>query len=475
MHDRKDTSLYSSIAVYQIKYTDKNKYESFKKMLNHELADINLTNKIKFDDSIKQVSIFYYPRIFKAMIDYEQMMNMSKYIDYDEEQIFGNLAYNPYQILNQFLTPEYKQRNETQFKQLAKKWDEEIKSIETYSTKSKSDQKNEKKDCLPPDWSLNLINSPVFGIGENHDHLNSCEFILNNLALLAKQGFKTIFLEGIPQEVQPLLDQFLSACKEEMSKELKCILTYNDGNHKKLKIILEAKKLKIRVVGLDNQFTYLADESHGIQIDLRIKSFNYVAYEIINKNEGHEKYFFLCGSDHLKYSTSASGDDFVIPGIASRLSCLSIVIYDNYDQDKFGKLSLIPGSLLTSRKQAQDYMATNIATKLYEPVACDFFIDAPQSCQALTINLSVLQKQQTVISRLEFEKKASVEQNLMLNDVTKSTVVGTQNNFFKENIYNYFIEILKYIAFQCAALFIPFGLFMQSYFPEESGNKNKPH
>lgn len=74
------------------------------------------------------------------------------------------------------------------------------------------------------------------------------------------------------------------------------------------------------------------------------------------------------------------------------------------------------------------------------------------------------------------EKKP--EENLMFNSITtatKSTIVGTRNNLFKENIYRYFMEILKYIAFQCAALFVPFGLCFCPYIQEENRHKNRPH
>lgn len=461
--------IYSDIPVYQFKFKDKKHYEEFKKDLLKIFGDINITGKINFSNNNLTVDIFYYPRIFKAFISPGTMLEWFKkyfaHIEHDEKKIIGNLYRNPYVAMNAVLNPDYAKLHKNDFKKFSQMYDEELLHHPIADNSKSKDLKIIKQIETTKEITPELFgnfNAKIIGIGETHHHSNPKNFIIDNLAKLNMYGVDKIYLEGIPYEVQNMLDAYMTSNSMHMPAELKKILESNDSDSSKIKLIQNIKllKLKIRVIGLDSQKTYLADESHDAAINDRIKSFNYQALQIIKDTNSQGKGLFLVGSDHLKKSNVDK-----IPGLAAVLSCPAIVISD-LSVEEYENYNIVPGEITEDLMRLySEYKMHNFYSDL-NVVHCDFVIEGPKNSdfmlkipektlknvrsdladlrKAVNSKLRILEKNMDI---LEDTNKKNIEELTLLSNKIYQTILDimhceakNQNKERKVNDYEKTLE-----------------------------------
>lgn len=337
--------IFSDIPVYEINFSDESKYRGFCHVLQENLKGIDFSNKIIFSDNQNKVLIYYYPRIFKSLFSLEQIQNFLPFLDCKE----GGFRLNPYIILKPYLTASYIEFNQKSFTAA-------VALFEAESAK----RVNLNVESSAPNNTIHVsdgISSEIFGnfeqkylgIGGKHDDIAAQNLILNNLSFFEKQGFDTIFLEGIPHEAQQMIDDYLKSADPSMPLELSKILN-GSGNEREfsLEIIktIKEQNLKFRIVALDSYATYLADESHLYKLDLRIKAFNYIALKIIENTQSEGKQLFFVGGDHLKKSSILGCPE--IPGLSMFLDCPAITIFDNYGE-RDNIYCTVPGVFFSSK------------------------------------------------------------------------------------------------------------------------------
>jgi len=165
-----------------------------------------------------------------------------------------------------------------------------------------------------------------FIVGEFHYAVSPKNFLIRNMSLLKKSGFKTLFIEGLYYEHQKALDDFIlnpsinqmdGALSQHLealdSANFPCYERYDltdrwkDNNYSAL--IKAAKRVGIRIVGIDTSITLqLAHKEMRSNPDgwmhNRLKYMNFIASQIISEVTKHyfseEKWCLLTGVLHAK-------------------------------------------------------------------------------------------------------------------------------------------------------------------------------
>jgi hypothetical protein len=357
-------NIYAEIPTYIIPIEDKEKYLGLCEALKQELSGIDFTNKISFDDTSQTIQVYYYPRIFHSLLHIEGMQRcFHKYL---EEKVTrrGCHGFNPYEILNFYINPQYKERNADNFNQAAKRWSRYVNDIETRLNYPITDFDLSLWKRIPH-HIFGDFKEEFIGIGEAHDDNVALPLIEKNLAFLEEKGVRTLYLEGFPYEAQDLLDRYLADTSKPMPKELRKILIgrtiYRNDETNRINIVekIAEQKLNIRVVGLDNCSTYLADESHCYHVELRIEAFNYIAYRIMMETRGDGIKIFLVGGDHLKVSR------FGHIGIAALLDCANfMVLAEKYNESE--NVYVLPGIICQDDDTKFDFMKQMLSIEEYE-------------------------------------------------------------------------------------------------------------
>ena len=273
-----------------------------------------MEGKIRFDPAALQIDIHYFPRIARNLLmPLSELFPEPKCFEPDvlgtRFEPSGNRANNRFQLIHRFMTVDYAREHEDAFEYRSKRWGDTCRQIERNGERPTWCTTNCNATYQDYRNLFETITNQSFLLGEDHDDRNA--FVENNIELLAKRGFDTLFLEGIPYEAQCLIDAYLAMPAESnMPAELAMVL----GRH--CSLVTKAKLAGIRTVGIDTQQTYLPepDDLHEYGAK-REGAMNDTAVEIIRKEQGRGKYIARVGEQHLLLSTHG------IPGMGSLWRC----------------------------------------------------------------------------------------------------------------------------------------------------------
>ncbi len=181
-----------------------------------------------------------------------------------------------------------------------------------------------------------------FCIGEAHNFISSKRFLIENMPLLKKSGFKVLFMEHLYQlEEQEMLDRYFESDNNNMPQELREHLNReNEGHGVKSKeynfltLVLTAKKHGIKIVALENRIASHKHENLRSG-ENRIITFNYQAAQVIKKYEANSieqdnnplKWVALVGEGHVNNNQDRFHKS--IPGIADIVHCQDISMTDH--------------------------------------------------------------------------------------------------------------------------------------------------
>lgn len=200
-------------------------------------------------------------------------------------------------------------------------------------------------------YSWQTLFNRNIAIGESHHHISPKRFLIDNMELIASQGYKMLFLEHIGH------DDFFDDLEEfnetgNLSNKLKRKLRRLDEGHitenpyasqqqKELgekynftEIVLAAQKFGIKIFALE-----ASEESWKLSritsSEKRMQSFNHNAIETIKEKElkfSHQtseklKWICLVGSGHVRKHSG-------VFGICDTLDAQDVVIYDTADPNE---------------------------------------------------------------------------------------------------------------------------------------------
>lgn len=190
-------------------------------------------------------------------------------------------------------------------------------------------------------------------IGECHDHEYPKKFILQNMEKLAELGVKTLFTEYFLYDTQQhLLDQYFDDPNPDA--EIPLVLQawaemFGPTLHM-LEMLREAKRNRIRVVGIDTSTTRtisLMDSTGRSHTRAsigrrRVQAMNFIAQQIIGHEKGDSKYLAHMGLSHAATETVydkrvpfsclkglLSRPQITTPGLADLLQCPLFYITDH--------------------------------------------------------------------------------------------------------------------------------------------------
>ncbi|VEG91622.1 hypothetical protein [Legionella spiritensis] len=147
-------------------------------------------------------------------------------------------------------------------------------------------------------------------VNEIHHHQFPKKFLIENLDYFKQLGIQTLFFEFLLYDRhQSLLNAYFNSESDELPAELACYLHYKDvvsgccfSGY--TEIVKAAKKAGIRVVALDSYASLLSTESKikrnyfDNEESVRLRSFNGLAAEIIEKEHDDKPYLVFLGLDH---------------------------------------------------------------------------------------------------------------------------------------------------------------------------------
>jgi hypothetical protein len=180
-----------------------------------------------------------------------------------------------------------------------------------------------------------LQDAPGICFGEAHNETAAMRMLIENMNFLAESGVKTLFIEGLTNDiVQPWLDTYFAQKHDKMPKPLREILkatdaiyNHSDSPYSKMALIKAAKRANIRVVGIETQRTrHSASIGQFLQLEeaegrsRRLSTMNRDSLAIIqevHKKDPQAKFVLLAGAAHVI-------DMEGIQGFASLLGCPSI-------------------------------------------------------------------------------------------------------------------------------------------------------
>jgi len=182
-----------------------------------------------------------------------------------------------------------------------------------------------------------MATQPGMCLDDNHEDLNSKEMLIASMGDLAAQNVKTLFIEHFWQEYQPMLDEYVNGEDDaELPAPLAEAVRKLDerfGDKEPFKRLLaEAKKKKIRIVGLDDYSCKTPQDNDPRNWERRAARFNQTASEVVEreKDKGGGKFLLMAGKAHN--NTHDGG----IPGMSQLLGVPTVQL------DTGGKLKVDP-------------------------------------------------------------------------------------------------------------------------------------
>jgi hypothetical protein len=181
--------------------------------------------------------------------------------------------------------------------------------------------------------SLSDLMTKNLCFGEIHEQYYSKKIIQQNMALFARSGYKFLFLEHLFYNtiMQDQLDAYFQSESEtlpvDLDRYLNLIYARNYNAHFNFSsLIKEAKKHRIRVIGIDNEEVYLCNQNpHTVPSysdnQRRMLLMNTSARDIIALEAGDHKWLALMGNSHISMMYDTPGVSQIIP------NCAAIDIY----------------------------------------------------------------------------------------------------------------------------------------------------
>ncbi len=153
-----------------------------------------------------------------------------------------------------------------------------------------------------------LKDSPGLVIGEDHGCIGSKKFLMDNMARLAKEGVRTLYMEHLLTDFHQLdLDAFARTGKlsEKMERYLRGLdigfATDPSGRYNFLELVRSAGKQHIRVQAIDCLASYRQAGLLNVDGTLRQQMMNFFASKVIRADQalrGASKWACLVGNTH---------------------------------------------------------------------------------------------------------------------------------------------------------------------------------
>ena len=151
--------------------------------------------------------------------------------------------------------------------------------------------------------SLSALKDDSFIVGEWHIESASKRFLAANMPELAAAGFKILFLEGLPYEMQHELDHYFETGEMHFLIEYYCKLdmwqeySKHDLNALMIRLLAEARAVGIRIVGLEILPRDFLHQKQGVFLQaMNYSAANIIAFEM-KKTPG--KWVALMGDNHV--------------------------------------------------------------------------------------------------------------------------------------------------------------------------------
>lgn len=143
-------------------------------------------------------------------------------------------------------------------------------------------------------------------VTEIHHHKYPKQFLIKNLQFFKQElGIETLFLEFLPGRHQHLLDEYFKSKSDNLPPLLAAYLSLKDeisgcGFAGYTEIVKAAKQAGIRVVGLDCYESLLSfgELNKEVEAKARLKTFNYNAIKIIQKENHGKNFLAFTGLEH---------------------------------------------------------------------------------------------------------------------------------------------------------------------------------
>ncbi len=201
------------------------------------------------------------------------------------------------------------------------------------------------------------VMSDNFIVGEDHTAMSPKKFLMENMQVLKKAGFTTLFMEHLFYDDQQDLDDYFRTGKfsDKLKQRLddldngfgvrhstgkdsettsKCWSKYNYTA-----LVKAAREAGVRIVGIDIENVYKA-QAIGVgneqkNIDSRLAYMNYTAQVIINREQsGHSgKWCALMGNTHVRQFSH-------IPGVADLTGARAVYVFDEAERNRLARMEV---------------------------------------------------------------------------------------------------------------------------------------
>jgi len=265
-----------------------------------------------------------------------------------------------------------------------------------------------------------LKNNRGLAIGESsHSDFSGKKILIDNMENFKKEGVTHIFLEHIFDDTQgEVLANYFANKNGDMPAILKEYLTWldcgfnlNDNKYTFTNLVLEAKRIGIKIVPIDTMSSY---STGNLQIGdaktrkIRSKMMNYVAAkQFLNHENEINKYLIFCGSTHLNRFNSK------VPGMVEIMNCPTVVVEDN--------------NILEIKKNPIDHIAKpNILIKMPTGPVKDLKLTQPSNSN---------QKKDILVTTMIQNEKSTIKgpNPKLFND---NVIIDTKNKEKKEKATN---------------------------------------
>ena len=317
-HEAYDDNEYQAlvISVPQAKAQHQAAYDQLKQQLQqdvHDSGEQHPGQKIDFDDNELRVDI-----------DYGYMECMDRFSKVAKNQIKTLLGHDPSQAKPYFQDIFRDELgSEDVKKSFEEKYTEVLDDYRKQGTKAFTDPSGvpdltgakDGKDCVDKVFD----SQPGMCLNDNHGETGGKDFLTDNMASMKQKGVDTLFIEHFWEEHQPLLDEYMTGGDNDpLPKPLEEFINRVLEKEPTMKgkftgMLAEAKKQKMRLVGLDSFDAKTREDGDPRKWDQRAAKFNAKAAEIVNREKGAGKFLLLAGDDHN--NTHFSG----FPGLAQIL------------------------------------------------------------------------------------------------------------------------------------------------------------
>lgn len=180
-----------------------------------------------------------------------------------------------------------------------------------------------------------MDNQPGLCLDDNHADPESKEMLIDGLEDLAAKGVTTLFIEHFWQEQQDLLDAYMNGAEDmelppALAEAVRKLDEPMQGAESFKRLLAEAKKNGIRIVGLDSFDAKTPQDNDPRNWERRAARFNEGAAEVVEREKGGGKFLLMAGKRHN--NTHDGG----IPGLAQLLGVPTV------ERGRDGKLRLDP-------------------------------------------------------------------------------------------------------------------------------------